>query len=158
MFDVLPVTSARPTDCGATCMKMLLAYYGQDVALDQLIRECNTRLIGCSAGDLKRCGIAHGLEMVAYQMDAAELIRQDRPAIIHWKHQHWCVFCGRDDGGNVVICNPDRGRYRLPPDTFAAMYTGVSLFNGEPEALPEPEPSDDSELAQAARILLGVDE
>lgn len=157
MFDVLPVTSARPTDCGATCMKMLLAYYGQDVALDQLIRECNTRLIGCSAGDLKRCGVAHGLEMVAYQMDAAELIRQDRPAIIHWKHQHWCVFCGRDDGGNVVICNPDRGRYRLSPDTFAAMYTGVSLFNGEPEDLPEPEPSDDSELAQAARILLGVD-
>lgn len=158
MFDVIPVTSPIRTDCGATCMKMLLAYYGQDVALDQLIRECNTRLIGCSAGDLMRCGVAHGLEMVAYQMDAGEVIRQDRAAIIHWKHQHWCVFCGRDDGGNVVICNPDRGRYRLPPDTFAAMYTGVSLFNGEPEVLPEPEPSDDSELAQAARILLGVDE
>lgn len=33
MYDVISVTSERPTDCGATCMKMLLAYYGQDVPL-----------------------------------------------------------------------------------------------------------------------------
>ena len=61
MFDVIPVTSVKPTDCGATCLKMLLAYYGTDVDLDKLIRECNTRLIGCSAGDLLRVGRAHGL-------------------------------------------------------------------------------------------------
>lgn len=158
MFDILPLTSDKPTDCGATCMKMLLAYYGHEVDLEQLNRECNTRLIGCTAGDLKRCGIAHGLDMLAYQMDAAELIKQDRPAIIHWKHMHWCVFCGRDSAGNVVIINPDRGRYPLDVGTFSAMYTGVSLFNGEPEDLPEPEPDNLEDLANAARILLGVSE
>ena len=132
MYDVTPVTSRKQVDCGATCMKMLLNYYGQDAELKDLILECKTRLIGCSAGDLKRVGNAHGLDMIAYQMDAAELIRQDRPAIVWWKFGHWCVCCGRDEDGNVVICNPDRGQYRMKADTFASFYSGVALFNGEP--------------------------
>lgn len=132
MYDVIPVTSKNQVDCGATCMKMLLAYYGEEASLDDLIVECNTRLIGCSAADLMRVGKAHGLDMMAYQMDAAELVRQDRPAIVWWKYNHWVVCCGMDDAGNVVICNPDRGRYRMSEGTFASFYTGVALFNGEP--------------------------
>ena len=133
MYDVRPYTSDTSTDCGATCMKMLLGYYGVEADLNALIRECNTRLIGCSAGDLKRVGNAHGLDMMAYQMDADEVARQDRPSIIWWKYSHWCMCCGLDDAGGVVICNPDRGRFSLDSGTFAAMYTGVALFNGAPE-------------------------
>lgn len=133
MFDVRPITSPRQMDCGATCMEMMLEYYGIIVDLDTLIRECATRIGGCSAADLMRVGDAHGLDMRAYKMDAAELIQQDRPAVIWWKYTHWCVCCGTDEEGNVVICNPDRGRYRMPLRTFAAMYTGVALFNGEPQ-------------------------
>ena len=134
MYDVIPVTSPKNYDCGATCLKMLLAYYGIDVSLEDLIRECNTRMIGCSGGDLLRVGRAHGLEdMKAFRMDAVELIHQDRPAIIWWKYSHWCVFCGQDEAGKIVICNPDRGRYRMPASIFDAFYTGVSIWNGEPE-------------------------
>lgn len=136
MYDVIPLTSPKNYDCGATCLQMLLAYYGTYVPLEDLIRECNTRLIGCSEGDLLRVGRAHGLaDMKAFSMDAEELIRQDRPAIIWWKYAHWCVFCGQDDEGKVVICNPDRGRYRMSAGLFAAFYTGVSLWNGEPHDL-----------------------
>ena len=136
MFDVIPVTSPRPTDCGATCMKMLLSYYGQDANLDELIRECNTSIIGCTGKDLLRVGHTHGLDMTAWKMDAEEVIRQDRPAIVWWMYGHWVVFCGMDENGKVVICNPDRGRYRVSPGTFNSFYTGVALFNGEPHDLP----------------------
>lgn len=136
MYDVTPVTSPRQTDCGATCLKMLLDYYGQDVPLDQLIEECNTRLIGCTAKDVIRVGKAHDLDMMAFQMDAVELMRQDRPAVIWWMYNHFVVFCGLDDDGKVVICNPDRGRYRVSPGTFRSFYTRVALFNGDPQDLP----------------------
>lgn len=132
MYDVKPVTSPLALDCGATCMCMLLDYYGKEVPLDDLIVECNTRIIGCSAKDLMRVGKAYGLDMKAYKMDAEELIRQDRPAIVWWKYSHWCVFCGKDEQGNVVICNPDRGRYRMSKGIFKSFYTGVSLWNGDP--------------------------
>lgn len=136
MFDVLPITSALPVDCGPTCLKMLLKYYGADVDLDALIRECNCTIAGCTAKDLMRAGNAHGMDMKAYQMDALELVNQDRPAIIWWKYCHYCVCCGKDEKGNVVICNPDRGRYRMSFGAFASFYSGVALFNGEPEKLP----------------------
>lgn len=140
MFDVIPVTSPKPTDCGATCMKMLLAYYGQDIDLNTLIRECNTRLIGCTGKDLLRVGRDHGLDMVAYKMDAEELVRQDRPAIVWWRYNHWVLFAGCDDEGKVVICNPDKGRYRMSFGTFKSFYTEVSIWNGEPhDLIPEVE-------------------
>lgn len=136
MYDVTPATSPRQTDCGATCLKMILDYYGQDIPLSQLIKECNTRLIGCSAKDIIRVGKLHNLDMIAYQMDAEELMRQDRPAIVWWMYNHFVVFCGLDEDGKVVICNPDRGRYRVSKGIFRSFYTKVSIFNGEPHDLP----------------------
>ena len=158
MFDVNPVTTSRTTACGPACLNMLLAFCGVDVALDQLIRECGVGVAGATAGDLKRCAALHGVELLAYRMPADELIKIDRPAIIWWKYQHFCVFCGLDGAGNVVICNPGRGRYGIDRGSFAALYTGVALTNGEPEDLPEPPPDETGDLAEAARILLGVSE
>ena len=152
MFDVKPITSQIHLDCGPTCLKMLLEYYGISVSLEELNRECNVRLRGCTARDIKRTGIAHGLDIQIWadstdeQVD--ELINQDRPAIIWWKYNHFCVFCGKDDKGDVVICNPDRGRYSLSVGTFKSFYSGVSITHGTPEVLPE-EPSDQVTLTQS---------
>ena len=138
MFDVIPVTCKHETACGPTSLKMLLAYYGVDVDLDTLIDECNARIIGTSGKDLLRVGRLHGLtDMVAFEMDAEELIVQDRPAIIYWTYNHWVVFCGQDENGQVVICNPKNGRYRMSQGTFKSLYTNVALFNGEPAPIGE---------------------
>lgn len=133
MFDIIPVTSPKPMDCGATCMKMLLAYYGDDTNLDDLIKECGTRLIGCTAVDLKRVGNAHGLDIRVFKTDVDGIINVDRPAIIWWKKNHYCIFSGIDDDGRIVICNPDRGKYRMSKSLFSAFYSGIALFNGIPK-------------------------
>lgn len=156
MYDVKIVTSPVRVDCGATCLKMLLDYYGQDIPLDQLIEECGTRLIGCSAKDLKRVGNAHGMDMYVYKMDADEVIRQDRPAIVWWKYKHWVVCCGRDDNGRVIIANPDRGRYPISEDLFKSFYSGVALYNGDPVDAPapiDPEEAQEEALVELAGML-----
>lgn len=143
MYDVIPVTSDKPLDCGPTCLKMLLAYYGIDVPLEQLAEECGITVSGCTGADLMRVGRAHGLDMQCYSMDADELVRQDRPAIVYWRYSHFVVFAGRDTDGRVAICNPDRGRYRMTEGTFAAIASGldehpgqvIAIFNGEPHDL-----------------------
>ena len=99
---------------------------------------------------------SRGLDMKAFSISADELIRQDKPAIVWWKYRHWCVFCGMDDRGQVVICNPALGRYGIDQGSFSSLYSGVSLWNGQPEPLPEPAPDETQDLAEAARILLGV--
>lgn len=75
--------------------------------------------------------------MKAFRMDADELRRQDRPGIIWWSYTHWVVMCGMDDKGNVVIANPNIGRFGIDVESFSKLYTGVCLTNGTPEDLPE---------------------
>lgn len=133
MYDVKPITSDKPTDCGATCLKMLLDYYGIEADINQLIIDCNTRLIGCTATDVMRAGRLHSLDMKAYKTDVDGILNVDRPAIIWWKKKHFCIFCGIDEAGRIVICNPDRGRYRMSKSLFRSWYSGVALFNGIPE-------------------------
>lgn len=132
IFEITPVTSARPTDCGATCLKMLLSYYGQDVDLETLIRDCHTGITGCSAKNIIEAGRKHGLDLKAWQCGPQDILDSDRPEIIWWMYNHWVLFGGVDDDGKVVIYNPDRGRYRVSRATFASFYTGVSLSNGDP--------------------------
>ena len=140
MYDITPISSEHPTDCGATCLKMLLSYYNADVPLDQLVKECNTRLIGCTAADVLRAGRLHGQEMHAYKTDLDGILKVDRPAIVWWKRKHFCVLCGVDEGGNIVIINPDRGRYRMSKSLFKCWYSGIALFIGEPVDIDGVEP------------------
>lgn len=155
MYDIVLVTSKGDVDCGPACLAMLLKYYGVDVTLDEMIDECTMRIGGCTAADLLRVGRAHGLDMKSYRMDAEELIRQDRPGICWWTYNHFIVFCGLNSSGNVVIANPGRGRYAIDQESFAKLFSGISIWNGDPETLPE----DDEATAQdyeAALEQLGV--
>jgi len=140
MYDINPITSDKETDCGATCLKMLLDYYGIDVPLDRLIKDCNTRLIGCTAADVINAGRLHGVRMHAYKTDIDGVLNVDRPAIIWWKKSHFCILCGVDDAGSIVICNPDRGRYRMSKSLFGAWYSDIAIFVGEPEDIDGVEP------------------
>lgn len=147
MFDVVPVTSQKNLDCGATCLKMLLDYYGIPVELDALISECNVGLRGCTVADLRRVGNAHGLDIIIFDdrsnpslVDGT--LRYDRPAIVWWKYSHFCVYCGLDENGDAVICNPDRGRFSVSVGSFRSMYSGINLTNGWPEELQEEEPDE----------------
>ena len=153
MFNIEPITSSKQLDCGPTCLKMLLSYYNINIDLEQLIQDCNTSITGCSGKDLLDAGRKYMLDMKAYRMDATELIQQDRPAIIWWKYRHWCIFAGKDENGKVIICNPDRGRYRMSKEVFSSFYTGVALFNGEPISLPEEEIANAADYEKALAKL-----
>lgn len=133
MFDVKVVTSSKEVDCAPTCLKMLLDYYGTEVDLETLIAESNLGINGMTAKETIRVGKLHGLDLHAYDMDVDDLSTVDRPGIIWWRNCHFCIFCGADKDGRMQIINPDRGKYRLNKDTFKAFYSGVALFNGEPE-------------------------
>ena len=133
MFDIEPVTTEHETACGPASLKMLLDFYGIDVPLETLIEECGVKINGCTGADLLRVGRAHGLDMLAYRMDADEVMRQDRPSICWWKFTHFIVFAGTNEKGEPVICNPSRGRYPIDAQTFASFYSDVAFFNGEPK-------------------------
>lgn len=136
MYDIKPVTSIKSTVCGPVCLKMMLDWYGHEADLDALISECAVGVEGCSAAELLRVGRAHGLtEMKAYRATADSVLCQDRPAILHWRYNHFVVYAGLNDKGEPVICNPSRGRHPIDAGTFAALYSGIMLVEGTPADL-----------------------
>lgn len=144
VFDVTPVTTNRAFDCGPACLKMLLNYYGIEASLEELREECNTRMCGASMATLVKVAKAHGMaEASTWGEPLQDLLKQDRPGIVWWMYNHFVVYCGVDEKGDVVICNPARGRYPIDVGTFAAKCCGlepgqkVVLSNGEPQDLPE---------------------
>lgn len=138
MFDVPVYTSPKVNDCAATCLKMIADYYDVEVGtIADLAKELNTRLIGCTALDLKNVAISHGMNFKAFNMEAEELYSETKPAIIWWKYKHFVVFCGMNDKDEPVIINPDRGRFSLDKGSFESMYTKVAIFNGPFENLQE---------------------
>ena len=139
-FNVLPITSDRSTDCGPTCLKMLLNYYGKDAELSDLIRECNVGVSGCTGTDLMRVGKAHGLDMASFKCPATDVYNSDRPAIVWWLYHHFVIYGGIAEDGRVIILNPDRGRYRVSKGVFKSFFSGYCFSNGMPqdlESLPE---------------------
>ena len=149
MFDIEFVSQKRATLCGPACLKMLLGWYGHSADLDELAEECHVSVDGCTAKDLLRVGREHGLDdMAAYKTDAASVLRQDRPAILYWRHCHFVIYGGLNDAGEPVLYNPGRGVYPIDRGTFEVLYSGVMLSNGRPADLPpedyfgenEPEP------------------
>lgn len=138
MYDVIPVTTNMATACGPTCLKMLLQYYGIDVPLGTLVKECNVNVTGCTDGDLLRVGNAHGLKITRWNMDADGVLPLDRPAIIWWRYTHFVIFAGLNDKGEPVICNPNNGRFAISREVFARFFTGRVLCNGHPDdVIPE---------------------
>ena len=131
-YDIEPITSPKPNDCGPTCLKMLLAYYGKDVPLDTLVEECSCTIIGVTAKELLRVGRLHGLDLKAYQTDVDGVADADRPSIVWWKRRHFVVCCGTDEAGQVVVCDPDKGRYRMSKGIFRMFYSKTAIFAGEP--------------------------
>lgn len=155
MFDITPVTSRIHNDCGATCLQMLLKYYGIEVDLATLSKECETNFCGCTARGIIRAARKHGLELKAWKelekdeevspdavVISVETLEQDRPSIVWWNYNHFCILCGKDENGKIVIINPDRGRYRMTEGTFNAMYSGVSICEGIPDWLDKEKNSD----------------
>ena len=133
MFDIDVITTPHATDCGATCLAMLLSYYGIKVSVADLISEVGVSSVGCTARSMRIVGNMHGLNLNAYGWGGAVVASMDRPSICWWRYRHFVICCGKDENGKVVIIDPDKGRYRLSVDSFAKLFTNVSLFNGIPE-------------------------
>ena len=131
MFDVLPITTDHATVCGPTCLKMLLNYYGIDVPMEELIAECGVGVTGVTASVLLRVGRAHGLDMKSYRESAQDAMMQDRPAILWWRYTHFVVYCGLNEQGEPVICNPSSGRFPISRDAFSRFFSEIALTNGE---------------------------
>ena len=130
----------HPTDCGAACVRSMLAYFGKWVSLDELREACSVGRDGSSAADLLSGARAYGLDARGWRRSRDSLSQAPLPAILHWEFVHFVVLEGFR-GGRYYLNDPSFGHVVVDEETFDRSFTGVVLhLEPGPEFEPNAKP------------------
>lgn len=111
-------------DCGPTCLKMIVAYYGKNYTLQYLRDKCHISREGVS---LK--GIMDAAEEVGFRTVPVKLPfdKKDKdnpcfkeipfPCIVHWTQKHFVVVY-KMNNKYVWLADPAEGKYKTDHQTF----------------------------------------
>src|SRR5215510_5670377 len=114
-------------ECGATCLAMILSYFGRQIRVAEC-REClDSGRNGVTAQTIANAARHYGLRVKAFSLEPAALRHVPLPAIAHWEFRHFVVL-EHWSPKHVQIVDPARGRRRLTAAEFDAGFTGVVLL------------------------------
>jgi len=129
-------------ECGATCLAMVLGYYGRDVTVAECHERCNVGRDGQTALDIAKAARTYGLQVIPYTVELDDLANVPCPAVIHWGFKHFVVLERSTDRGAVIV-DPGRGRIKVDRDELDREFTGVVLAMAPGSAFDEREPEEE---------------
>lgn len=115
------------TECGAVSLKLLLAYYGKFVTIDELRYTCGITRDGASCKKLIDAAEKYGVTLTFMNWDRDALISQySGPTIIWWDFNHFLIFEGFRNS-KFYLSDPAIGRRIVDEETFYSKYTDYCL-------------------------------
>jgi len=95
-------------DCGATCLRIVFKYYGQQVSIHKIRKLCQTtkngvNLLGVSEAAEKLSFRTYGVRLSLQQLQKVEL-----PCILHWSQNHFVVLY-KINKGKYFVSDPATG-------------------------------------------------
>ena len=141
-------------ECGATCLTMILAYYGKWMPPEQVRADCGVSRDGSNAKNILMAARNYGLDAKGYRFEPESLRKEGRfPCIIHWNFNHF-VVCDGFKGDKVYLNDPARGTIKVSMEEFDRSFTGIALMM-EPSESFEPGGKRKSVFSFAAQRLKG---
>lgn len=121
------------SDCGATCLKIILKYYKKKCSLNYLRDLCQTTRSGVTMGDLLTA--AQGLNFDAVSvLCKTEWLKENAvlPCIVHWKQEHFVVLY-KITNSHFYVSDPAYGKIKLKREVFENWWKdsndkGIVLF------------------------------
>jgi ATP-binding cassette, subfamily B, bacterial len=115
------------TDCGPTCLAMVLAHHGREVRIDELRVAMGCGRDGVNALAIVETARQFGLDGRGVKIEMKDLARLPAPAVLHWGFDHFVVF-ERVEGETIHIVDPAHGHRELSPDEVSERFTGVAMI------------------------------
>lgn len=117
---------SESAECGLACLAMVAGFHGHHLSLHELRQIHPTGLRGMTLRQLIEVADRLELDSRPVRLELQELSRLSRPAVLHWRFDHYVVL-ERVHGKRVHIIDPARGRVRLTLDEVSDCFTGVAL-------------------------------
>lgn len=113
-------------ECGASCLAMILSYYGRATSIAEIRDHCGVGRDGLSALSIVKAARAYGLRVRAVSLKGNDLRFVSLPAIIHWNFNHF-VIVERWTPRYVDLVDPANGYRRVDAKTFGESFTGIVI-------------------------------
>lgn len=104
-------------DCGPTCLRMVLRYYGKKYELQELREVCETNRTGSNMLHIKTGAEKLGFLADGFRLSFAALRKQKLPCIAYWNQQHYVVVY-KTTARHVYVSDPAHGRVRYTNEEF----------------------------------------
>jgi ABC-type bacteriocin/lantibiotic exporter with double-glycine peptidase domain len=125
------------TECGAACLTMVLHYYGNEVALEEVRATCGVTRDGINALTILNAASLYGLRGRGVAVPSIEDLQYiSEGSILHWEFNHFVVFV-KATKRYVEIVDPAMGRRRIELADFSRAFTGVAILLEPTEAFEE---------------------
>jgi len=119
-------TQETRSDCGAACVRIVLAVYGRKISLEEARRRTKTTARGASMLDLKKALDSYGFHSEGWKFSPADLDSIPLPSIVFVYGHHFSVLDVVNERF-VELVDPERGRVRMTRDRFFKAWDGHTL-------------------------------
>lgn len=122
------------TDCGATCVKIILDYYNLNISSSYIKEICFTNIQGSNILDVSNALKHFNFEVTITRIDENTLINHGTlPAVLLFDDNHYVVLYKISKKG-FYISDPEFGKYKLSRELFLKRWKrdgeekGISVF------------------------------
>jgi ATP-binding cassette subfamily B protein len=116
-------------DCGATCLRMVIKYYGRHYNADTLRQKTGFRKEGVSMLGISDAAEKVGLRTRGVKINYSQLVEITLPCILHWQQNHFVVLIDASKN-KVKIADPARGIVTYTKNEFLSHWISLETQDG----------------------------
>lgn len=115
-----------PSECGAVCLQIILAYYEKFVPIAELRKSCAVTKSGTNPDDIIKAASEYQLDAQLLKIDLDSMQKIKLPVIIDWKGKSFAILEGIKND-KVYINDPAYGPKQISLKQFTKLSSGVVI-------------------------------
>ena len=130
-------------DCGPTCLKMIIKYYGKSIPIESIRKRSYLTKEGVSFATIAEAAESYNINTLAARMSLNSIKKKaPLPCIAHWRERHFVIIY-KINKKHIYIADPAHGLLKYSHEEFVKAWTNKQHANNNTEGnilLLEPTP------------------